>query len=375
VNGGNASATYTVPGATTVGNYAITAAYSGALNFNASTSGAALTVNPSDPLSDIATLDAEFKKIDGFDALFGKMDNSARLELKNTNPGTFHYKLMITNTTGADLNSNNGTTLRAFIEVPPMVSCGGVPCASTTSNATPAFSLKNKKSERIRPDDNKDEMPVSYSYKSSGNCGDPVGYSSALPTDRSPRCIIVSGFTVPRRHRAEIDIEFEFRWKKTLNWDANANLFFFSGFPFKATVQAIFTNPAVTRTGFFTEGLVGAGQKVTAIGGFAFNSLAQPTTGLKIRLFNTTADATFGGACLSDAKLVAQDTVNADGFYFIWKKGAYQGPGGANDLPDGVRYVVQVCNGGTQLGSLRMLTNKLGKKEFDEEDFYNLAWP
>jgi hypothetical protein len=67
--------------------------------------------------------------------------------------------------------------------------------------------------------------------------------------------------------------------------------------------------------------------------------------------------------------------VNADGFYFIWKKGAYQGPGGANDLPDGVRYVVQVCNGGTQLGSLRMLTNKLGKKEFDEEDFYNLAWP
>jgi hypothetical protein len=375
LNGSNANATYTLPGATIVGNYAITAAYSGAPDFNASTGGGTLAVNPSDPLSDIATLDAEFKKIDGFDALFGKMDNSARLELKNTNPGTFHYKLMITNTTGAELNSNNGTTLRAFIEVPPMVSCGGVPCAGTTSNATPAFSLKNKKSERIRLDNNKDEMPVSYSYKSSGNCGDPAGYTSALPTDRSPRCIMVSGFTVPRRHRAEIDIEFEFRWKKTLNWDANANLFFFSGFPFKATVQAIFTNPAVTRTGFLTEGMVGAGQKVTAIGGFSFNSLAQPTTGLKIRLFNTTADATFGGACLSDAKLVAQDTVNADGFYFIWKKGPYQGTGGTNDLPDGIRYVVQVCNDATQLGSLRILTNKLGKKEFDEEDFYGLAWP
>jgi hypothetical protein len=60
--------------------------------------------------------------------------------------------------------------------------------------------------------------------------------------------------------------------------------------------------------------------------------------------------------------------VTDDGFYFIWKNGSIQG-GGTNDLPSGVKYFVAACNGGTLLSS-RTLKEKLGNKEFDEEDFY-----
>ena len=370
---GAASASYTLPGGTDAGTYTITAAYTGTPDFTVSSDTATLTVNPGELLSDVANLDADFKHIDGFDVLFSKGSTSTTLELKNTNPATFRYRLLITNTTGAPLNSNNGVTARAFIEVPAMANCGGVPCASTVSTTLPAFSLRNKKAVRVHPDDKTDDMSVVYSYKSTGSCNDPTGYSTTFPSDESPRCIMVSGFALPKKHRAEIDITFEFRWKKTLNWNGSSNLWFYSGFPFKATVQATFTSPVVTKTGYFTAGLMGAGQRVTAIGGFSFNQFAMPTTGVTIRLFNSAADVLTCGTSAAN-RPVASDTVSSDGFYFIWRKGNDQGPG-ANDLPDGIKYVVQVCNGSTQISPLRTLTNKLGKKEFDEEDFYGLIWP
>jgi hypothetical protein len=373
---GNAVATYTLPGTTAPGDYMIEAAYSGSGSFTVSSGAGTLTVTPADLLSDTATLDADFKKIDGFDVLFNKIDRSTLLRLENTNPGTFHHRLRMTNLTGADLNSNNGATLRAFIEVPAMVDCGGVPCPITVNTTLPAFSLRNKKAVRVRPDDKTDDMPVVFAYKSTGagSCADLTGYSPSFPADESPRCIMVSGFALPKNHRAEIDMTFESRWKKSLNWDQNASLFFFSGFPFKATMQVNFTTPSATSTGYLTAGLVGAGQRVTALGGFSFNQLAQPTTGLIVRLFNLAADVLPCGTT-SATKPVSTDIVNADGFYFIWRKGTDQGPAGTNDLPDGVKYVIQTCNDSSQLGPLRTLANKLGKKEFDEEDFYGVTWP
>jgi hypothetical protein len=371
VSGGNASANYTLPGGTAPDDYTIGAVYSGTFGFAGSNGTGTLKVTPADLQSDTATLDADFKKIDGFDVLFNKIDRSTLLKLENTNPGTFHYRLRMTNLTGADLNSNNGTTLRPFIEVPAMVDCGGVPCPSTVSTTLPAFSLKNKHAVHVHPDGHTDEMKAVYAYKSTGNCSDPAGYSTTFPADESPRCIMVSGFALPKKHRAEIDMTFEFRWKKTMNWSADSSLWFFSGFPFKATVQAIFTSPAVTKTGYFTVGLVGAGQRVTAVGGFAFNGLAHPTTGLIVRLFDSTKPV---AACSSSTNLVAQDTINADGFYFIWRKGTIQDTAGVNDLPDGVKYVVQICNGGTEVAR-RTMRDKLGKREFDEEDFYGVMGP
>jgi len=368
---GAASATYTLPGGSGAGAYVITAGFSGSSGFIDSNDSATLNVTPADIGSDAATLDGDFKKIDGFDVLFNKIDKSTLLRLENTNPGTFHYRLTITNTTGADLNSNNGAALRAFIEVPKLMDCGGVPCPGTIDKSLAAFSLKNRKAVKVRPDDKTDDLPVAYGYKSTGDCADPAGYGSAFPGDESPRCVMVSGFALPREHRAEIDIGFEFRWKRTMNWDPNSSLWFYSGLPFKAMVQTIFTTPNEIRTAYFTVGLVGAGQRVTAVGGFSFNGLAQPPVGLRMRLFSLATDA----SCTSDTKLVAQDIVNADGFYFIWRKGTDQGGSGTNDLPDGVKYVVQICSGNAQVGTLRSLADKLGKKDFDEEDFYDLMWP
>ncbi|HEY7634913.1 MAG TPA: hypothetical protein VH763_05190, partial [Gemmatimonadales bacterium] len=117
-----------------------------------------------------------------------------------------------------------------------------------------------------------------------------------------------------------------------------------------------------------SAGLVVAGQRVTAIGGFSFNSVgAPPPAGYLVRVFNLPTDASCSIAA-SDPKVVAQDQVMTDGFYFIWKKGSNQADVGAAELPGKVKYYLQLCNGTNPVVG-HSLKDKLVEKEFDQEDF------
>jgi hypothetical protein len=327
---------------------------------------------------DSLTMDPDFKKIDGFDVLFGKDAKNTTLELKNTNPGTFHYRLTFINELGVDINADNGNTVRAIVEVPALTNCGpGVTCPSAaTALGNPAFELKEHRAFHVAPDDKTDEVKVSYSYKASGVCGDLTGYVANLDLipDHAPKCLMVTGFAVPKKHRARLEVNFEFRPKKTTGWLASPDpkLYFRSGFLFKATTVVTFAGtPVRTQVGSQTLGIVGAGQRVTAIGGFVLDQFGNPIVAapgaLTVRLFNAPPTNPATTACTTAAS-VASDVVTDDGFYFIWKNGSIQG-GGTNDLPSGVKYFVAACNGGTLLSS-RTLKEKLGNKEFDEEDFY-----
>jgi hypothetical protein len=280
--------------------------------------------------------------------------------------------------TGVDINASNGATLKTIIEIPAVTSCGAVTCSSAVDRTAPAWSLKGAKAVHVAPDDRTDDLAVQLSYKASGSCADEsTGYVTSLTgiPAGAPKCVRVTGFAIPRKHRARLDLHLEFRWKDSGGWAASPDpkLFFYSGFAFKSTSTANFPNVAPSvRTSFESAGLVAAGQRVTAAGGFLFDAGSNPVANYRVRLFNTPADAAAPTACaLSNAAAVAETQTMLDGFWFVWKKGADQGNLSAPELPSKVQYTMVVCDNAASPAAVasRTMTGKMPDKEFDQEDF------
>ncbi|MEK6191888.1 MAG: Ig-like domain-containing protein, partial [Chloroflexota bacterium] len=336
-----------------------------------------MTVNPGDLTVGGVVTDADFRQMNGFDVLFTKGGTNTTLKLKNTNPGTMHYQLTLTNTTGVPIDSASGNVATVVLTVPGMPlganGCGvGISCspAVTAGLADPAFFLKGEQAVKAHPDDRSDDMQVSIRYKdltgyiTAGNsCDSPVGWTSTLPAGGAAKCIEISGFSIPTNRSATVDIHFEFRPKNTDGWASNAQLYFRAGFAFRSTARVTFPAVPTVRTSNQVVGIVGAGQKVTAIGGFVYDAVGMPApAGTTVEVFDNSTPPACGGT------YVARDTVSTDGFYFIWKKGSVQSNASALDLPSGIQYTVKVCSGAAELAST-MLQNKLTSKEFREVNF------
>ena len=100
-------------------------------------------------LADIATSDADFNHIDGFDVLFGNGSSSLK-KLQATNPGTFHYELDLQNETGVTMHtkgralppiirngvsikdSNGGSTV-VIITIPALPTNSGTPIPASAT--------------------------------------------------------------------------------------------------------------------------------------------------------------------------------------------------------------------------------------------------
>ena len=316
------------------------------------------------------TMDSNFKRFDGFDVVFGKGSGSS-LKINSTNPDSFHYQIKLTNNTGTPIGAAYGNLATAIITVPGLTSCGGVPCSTMISSslADPAFIVRGKKVVHVSPGhherddgDDDDDMPVTIQYKSSGSCEVSGGYSSTLPSNGAPKCIKITGFSIPVKHAARIRLNFQFRLKGTDGWNANAQQLFYAGFVFRAATSVNFGGNIQTATD--ATGLVGAGKKATAIGGYAFNNLGAPLSGYAVRIFTKPGYA----SCTDNSKLIAQESVDTNGFYYIWRSGLSQTNTNAPSLPSGVQYAVQLCNGATQVG-LKSIDSKLRDKEFEQVDF------
>jgi hypothetical protein len=323
----------------------------------------------------IYAVDADFKRFDGFDVNFGG-GGKGLLKLNSTNPDSFHYQVKLLNNTGAPIGPSNGNQATAIITVPGMpASCGGVPCSPQIGSlGDPAFAVKGKKVAHISPggdndhDGDADDMPVSVQYLTqaqyvaNGNsCADNNLYSSMLPSGGAAKCIKITGFTIPVKHAARIRINFQLRLKGVDGWDPNSKALFYAGFVFGATTSINIGSSV--QTGYDATGIVGAGSKVAAVGGYAFSG-STALTGYRARLFANASDA----SCSIDTKLVAQDTVDTNGFYYVSRTGTDQHSASAPSLPSGVKYAVQLCNGVTPL-AVQTLDGRLGDKEFEEIDF------
>jgi hypothetical protein len=345
-----------------------------------------------DLLADVAAADADFRHIDGFDVLFGKGSNSSYVKLKNTNPGTFHYVLKLTNETGttvhrrnqAVISGENGSTTKVILTVPALPASVGTPIpGSTAGKISPAFVVVGNHPIRVRPygedeghddHDDYDDMPVTISYTTAAtaDCNTVTAWTVAMPADGTPvTCIKVEDFTIPRHRSARILVKYELRIKDTDGWALNAETTFRAGFSFRSrtTITLDNTFPIVslrnkTFIGNQVAGIVGAGQNVTAIGGFLYDRNGGPIAGASVKLFNSAS----GASCSAGG--VASTTSAADGFYFISNLGSNQATG--NTLPSGIKYYVMTCDVpgiGQPYWPARSINNNLGNKEFAEEDF------
>jgi hypothetical protein len=238
---------------------------------------------------------------------------------------------------------------------------------------TSAFWAQSNKAINVHPDDKTDSMPVVISYATSapgGDCTASTGITwyTGQPSDGTIiKCIKISGFSIPKHHWARIKVSYEFALKGTDGWSANAQTAFRAGFAFKSKTtvhldQPLGSNPSGDYVGNQVAGIVGAGQQVTAVGGFVFDTNGNGLGGRTIKLYNAAvADCSGSG--------VASTTTQTDGFYFIYKTGSNQTDANPSNLPSGIRYYTGVCNG-TTLTYARYIDHKLANKEFDEEDFY-----
>ena len=111
---------------TDVGNYSILAEYTSGGNYTVSNNTGTLTIQPANLEDETATTDADFRHVDGVDALFKKDGNLTTLRLQNTNPGTVHYQLTLKNVTGVVIDAATGSTAKTILEVPAITSCGGI---------------------------------------------------------------------------------------------------------------------------------------------------------------------------------------------------------------------------------------------------------
>ena len=134
-------------------------------------------------------------------------------------------------------------------------------------------------------------------------------------------------------------------------------------FLFESKTTITFGSSAQTAT--TANGIIGTGSKMAAVGGFVLNRAGTPQADLTVRVFNQASQV----SCTDNTNLKAQDVTDANGFYFIYRTGTNQNTWASPNLPSGVRYAVQLCNGTVQAAPVQTLDHRLGEKEFAEADF------
>ena len=220
------------------------------------------------------------------------------------------------------------------------------------------------------------------------------------------KCIYASGLNLPPHGKANMDVNLQtvLAAKGNSGWASNAQNLFRAGFPFRSVTTVTLdpdfglmckppnSNTNCTDPHHFNAtyggkqysgpqalGLVFAGKQVTAIGGFAFDQNAYGISGANVLLFNSQADAQAANCNTSDSRVVGWATTQSDGFYFIDDTGFNPATPPANDpnnLPFNIQYYVAVCNvPGVPMVNwparyMQGPPNKLGNKQFDEEDFF-----
>ena len=333
--------------------------------------------------SDVAAGDPDWQnQIDGVDILFQKSGTSTYM-LRATNPGTFKYRLSLTNETGIDIHvrgkqlpnvirngvsiaDRNGGSTSVYLTVPSMPASTGTPYPlSAAQKAEPAFLLSGNNPIRAHPDDRTDDLPITVKYipLSAGaiadcSAGAVQGLYISMPSNADnlvARCLRIDGLEIPKFHKAHIHVAYEFRWKNTASWGSSSvdpSQFFRAGFNFRSsTVIELDPAPAsvvdrlehdllklpaairddyrqrflaiwsTTYTGNNALGLTFAGERMTAVGGFVFDPSGNGRSDVTVRLFSAPPSVDRCGSYgFGVNNLVASYTTGSDGFYFIWQK-------------------------------------------------------
>ena len=190
--------------------------------------------------SDVATGDSDWQnQIDGVDVMFTKSGSggSTNYTLKATNPGTFKYRLSLTNETGIDIHvkgkqlpdiikrgmtikDSNGGSTTVFLTVPTLTNNTGTPVPTNAAAiglfTQPAFTLSGNHAVKAGPNDWSDGLPVTVMFILAGDPGDSGpgtdctalgiqgNYHTVSNTDNQvARCIRIDGVEIREARRGE----------------------------------------------------------------------------------------------------------------------------------------------------------------------------
>ena len=178
-----------------------------------------IAVAPNALLGQVATTDADFKNTDGFDVLFTKGGSGSNLKLKNTNPGTFHYLLTLTNETGATIHDNtvlnaaNGATdVRSSSRCPALPTSVGydlVPTSAFPSSrnvSTSAFTAQGQASSTPIRTTRPMRCRLGFARPRALLAGTARRrtYTNGQPPDGTiVKCIKITGFSIPKHHKCQ----------------------------------------------------------------------------------------------------------------------------------------------------------------------------
>jgi hypothetical protein len=100
------------------------------------------------------------------------------------------------------------------------------------------------------------------------------------------------------------------------------------GFLFESKTTVTFGSS--TQTATTADGIIGAGSRMSAVGGFVLNQAGTPQPGLTVRVFNQASQAS---CAVIAPNVVAQDVTDANGFYFVYRTGTNQSTWASPNLP------------------------------------------
>jgi len=263
--------------------------------------------------------DSKFNQIDSFDAVFKKDKETKTLELHNTNPATYYYNEILTNTGTSDI------VVDSILNIP----------ASVDPALDQAFCLKGSTpvhiySDLARTSDVTSEaiidpiQPISDSDGQSLKCQSTVSASFTIPVGEIRYITTHLDFNVKGTTGYADDAPDTYRQSYKLKEDFVVDGI--NSFSDLATVTAV-------------------GKKVTAIGGFALDVEGIVKTGLFVQVFD-------------GADLIGESSITPpDGFYFV-------------EVPKGGPYKVKLFN--SELKSIKTSTVSVDKDEYVQVDFLNI---
>ena len=213
-------------------------------------------------LADIATSDADFNHIDGFDVLFGNGSGSLK-KLQATNPGTFHYELDLRTRPASRCTRRAGRSRRSSERRldqgqqrrldgrdhhdPGAADNSGSPDpglgGSGYTNARPRPSgptAPSRPGASGRPVRRHGHRRQLGRLGARGNCLATSGITwiTGQPANNAiVKCVKVEGLEIPKKHEAHIHLNLEFALKGTDGWQATAQTAFRAGFSFKSQTQ------------------------------------------------------------------------------------------------------------------------------------------
>jgi len=270
--------------------------------------------------------DSVFNPITSMDVVFTPDEATSSLKLVATNPGTYYYNKIVTNTGGSS----------SMVHIDVTIPASDSPPGPTLPQA---FGLKGSYPIHVYADL---ARAVDVTSQTTISPTQPIGGASSQSLTYVPTVSV--SFTIPAGELRYITIHLDFAGKGSVNFPQEAQTTYLQGFKFLETITVDGISGSISDVTTFTA----VGKRVTGIGGFALDTHLDPKSALKVKVLS-------GSTPIGTSPITPED-----GYYFV--------PVPPSTTP----YTVQLFNPGTGNIVKTDSVASIATDEYKQVDFLNL---